>query len=64
MIQGKSCHRSDGGHRPGDGRRIAGPRPPGPGAGHGKDERSKTLQELGVEVVYGDLLDFAQVRPC
>ncbi len=29
---------------------------------HGKDERSNTLQELGVEVVYGDLLDFAQVR--
>ena len=25
---------------------------------HGQDERSKKLQERGVEVVYGDLLDF------
>src|ERR1700730_18648054 len=29
---------------------------------HGQDERSKGLQERGVEVVYGDLLDFGQVR--
>ena len=29
---------------------------------HGQDERSKKLQERGVEVVYGDLLDFGQVR--
>jgi NAD(P)H dehydrogenase (quinone) len=29
---------------------------------HGQDERSKTLQDRGVEVVYGDLLDFGQVR--
>jgi uncharacterized protein YbjT (DUF2867 family) len=29
---------------------------------HGEDERSKRLQERGVEVVYGDLLDFGQVR--
>lgn len=29
---------------------------------HGKDDRSKRLQERGVEVVYGDLLDFGQVR--
>jgi NAD(P)H dehydrogenase (quinone) len=29
---------------------------------HGRDERSKGLQERGVEVVYGDLLDFGQVR--
>jgi NAD(P)H dehydrogenase (quinone) len=29
---------------------------------HGHDERSKKLQERGVEVVYGDLLDFGQVR--
>jgi NAD(P)H dehydrogenase (quinone) len=29
---------------------------------HGQDDRSKKLQELGVEVVYGDLLDFGQVR--
>ena len=29
---------------------------------HGQDERSKRLQERGVEVVYGDLLDFAQVK--
>ena len=29
---------------------------------HGRDERSKQLQERGVEVVYGDLLDFAQVK--
>ena len=29
---------------------------------HGQDERSKKLQEQGVEVVYGDLLDFGQVR--
>ena len=29
---------------------------------HGQDERSKKLQERGVEVVYGDLLDFGQVK--
>jgi NAD(P)H dehydrogenase (quinone) len=29
---------------------------------HGQDERSKKLQERGVEVVCGDLLDFGQVR--
>ena len=29
---------------------------------HGDDDRSKKLQERGVEVVYGDLLDFDQVR--
>src|SRR5258707_3938405 len=29
---------------------------------HGQDDRSKWLQERGVEVVYGDLLDFGQVR--
>src|SRR5260221_11229581 len=29
---------------------------------HREDERSKKLQERGVEVVYGDLLDFGQVR--
>src|ERR1700719_3426058 len=29
---------------------------------HGQDERSKKLQERGVEVVYGDLLDFRQVK--
>ncbi len=29
---------------------------------HGQDERSKRLQERGVEVVYGDLLDFGQVK--
>jgi NAD(P)H dehydrogenase (quinone) len=29
---------------------------------HGKDERSQKLQDRGVEVVYGDLLDFGQVR--
>lgn len=29
---------------------------------HGRDERSKKLEERGVEVVYGDLLDFGQVR--
>ncbi len=29
---------------------------------HGQDERSKKLQERGVEVHYGDLLDFGQVR--
>jgi len=29
---------------------------------HGKDERSKQLEDRGVEVVYGDLLDFGQVR--
>ena len=29
---------------------------------HGQDERSKRLQERGVEVVYGDLLAFGQVR--
>jgi NAD(P)H dehydrogenase (quinone) len=29
---------------------------------HGEDDRSKKLQERGVEVVYGDLLDFGQVR--
>ncbi len=29
---------------------------------HGDDARSKKLQERGVEVVFGDLLDFSQVR--
>jgi NAD(P)H dehydrogenase (quinone) len=29
---------------------------------HGQDDRSKKLQERGVEVVFGDLLDFGQVR--
>jgi NAD(P)H dehydrogenase (quinone) len=29
---------------------------------HADDERSKKLQDRGVEVVYGDLLDFGQVR--
>ena len=29
---------------------------------HKPDERSKRLQDRGVEVVYGDLLDFGQVR--
>src|SRR5258707_4899120 len=29
---------------------------------HGQDDRSKGLQERDVEVVYGDLLDFGQVR--
>jgi NAD(P)H dehydrogenase (quinone) len=29
---------------------------------HRQDERSKQLQERGVEVVFGDLLDFGQVR--
>jgi uncharacterized protein YbjT (DUF2867 family) len=29
---------------------------------HGKDERSKKLADRGIEVVYGDLLDFGQVR--
>ena len=29
---------------------------------HGQDDRSKQLQERGVEVVFGDLLDFGQVR--
>jgi NAD(P)H dehydrogenase (quinone) len=29
---------------------------------HGQDERSKRLQERGVEVVYGDLLDFGHVK--
>src|ERR1700686_2753853 len=29
---------------------------------HGQDERSRKLQDRGVEVVYGDLLDFGQVR--
>jgi NAD(P)H dehydrogenase (quinone) len=29
---------------------------------HGRDDRSKMLQDRGVEVVYGDLLDFGQVR--
>jgi uncharacterized protein YbjT (DUF2867 family) len=29
---------------------------------HAEDERSKRLRERGVEVVYGDLLDFGQVR--
>ena len=29
---------------------------------HGQDDRSKRLQEQGVEVFYGDLLDFGQVR--
>ena len=29
---------------------------------HGQDERSKQLQDRGAEVVYGDLLDFGQVK--
>src|SRR5271169_3865501 len=29
---------------------------------HGQDERSKQLQERGVEVVFGDLLDFGGMR--
>ena len=29
---------------------------------HAQDDRSKRLQERGVEVVYGDLLDFGRVR--
>ena len=29
---------------------------------HAKDERSEKLRERGVEVVYGDLLDFGRVR--
>ena len=29
---------------------------------HREDERSKKLQGRGVEVVFGDLLDFGQVR--
>jgi NAD(P)H dehydrogenase (quinone) len=29
---------------------------------HGQDDRSEKLRERGVEVVYGDLLDFGQVR--
>jgi NAD(P)H dehydrogenase (quinone) len=29
---------------------------------HGQDDRSKKLQERGIEVVFGDLLDFGQVR--
>ena len=29
---------------------------------HAKDERSEKLRQRGVEVVYGDLLDFGQVR--
>src|SRR5580700_984678 len=29
---------------------------------HGQDVRSKKLQDRGVEVVYGDLLDFGQVK--
>jgi NAD(P)H dehydrogenase (quinone) len=29
---------------------------------HGQDDRSKKLRERGVEVVFGDLLDFGQVR--
>ena len=29
---------------------------------HADDDRSKTLQDRGVEVVYGDLLDFGLVR--
>jgi NAD(P)H dehydrogenase (quinone) len=29
---------------------------------HGQDKRSERLREQGVEVVYGDLLDFSQVR--
>ena len=29
---------------------------------HKRDDRSKKLQDRGVEVVYGDLLDFGQVR--
>src|SRR4029077_13339086 len=33
-----------------------------PALAHLQDERSKRLQERGVEVVYGDLLDFGQVK--
>ena len=29
---------------------------------HSQDDRSKKLQDRGIEVVYGDLLDFGQVR--
>ena len=29
---------------------------------HGQDDRSRNLQDRGVEVVFGDLLDFGQVR--
>ncbi len=29
---------------------------------HGRDDRSKRLEDRGAEVVYGDLLDFGQVR--
>jgi NAD(P)H dehydrogenase (quinone) len=29
---------------------------------HRQDERSKQLQERGVEVVFGDLLDFGEMR--
>ncbi len=29
---------------------------------HGQDDRSKKLEDRGAEVVYGDLLDFGQVR--
>ena len=29
---------------------------------HGQDDRSKRLQDRGVEVVYGELLDFGEVR--
>src|SRR5258708_25420508 len=29
---------------------------------HGQDERSKKLQDRRAEVVYGDLLDFGQVK--
>jgi NAD(P)H dehydrogenase (quinone) len=32
------------------------------GLAHVQDERSKRLQERGVEVVYGDLLDFGQAK--
>ena len=55
-------HRRDGGHRPATvnellarGRKVR-------ALAHGQDDRSKRLQERGVEVVYGDLLDFGQVR--
>jgi uncharacterized protein YbjT (DUF2867 family) len=29
---------------------------------HAQDDRSKSLEEQGLEVVYGDLLDFGKVR--
>ena len=62
MIPGKVLgHRRDGGHRPGDGQRTAGRGHKVRALAHGQDNRSKRLQERGVEVVYGDLLDFGQV---